>query len=63
MGGAMTKCFETLDETETYYDLYANEWVASKRLNGDTNQPFTSWAEEFGPHQANGDSFTTTIST
>jgi hypothetical protein len=62
IGGAMTKYFETLDENdEAYYDLLANEWVASKRLNADTDQPFVSWEEEFGPHQSNGDRFTTTV--
>ena len=63
MGGAMTKYFDTLTENdEDYYSLLANEWVSSKRLNANTNHTFATWAEEFGPHPANGDSFTTVVS-
>ncbi|MCJ1473175.1 hypothetical protein MMC13_001826 [Lambiella insularis] len=46
---------------ETFYDaLSASDWVATDRINANTNQNFTSWGEFFGPHLYNGDNFTTT---
>lgn len=49
---------------ETYYDaLSASDWVATDRINTNTNQNFTSWGEFFGPHMYNGDNFTTTVCT
>ncbi|KAG4412855.1 hypothetical protein IFR04_014016 [Cadophora malorum] len=61
MGKAMTDYFKTLpSDDDDYTYLYANEWVASTRLNADTNELFGSWEEFFGPHASNGDSFTTT---
>lgn len=47
---------------ETYHDLLsASDWVATDRINANTNQNFTSWGEFFGPHLDNGDNFTTTV--
>ncbi|KAF8862096.1 hypothetical protein BDZ45DRAFT_224480 [Acephala macrosclerotiorum] len=61
MGTAITSYFETFNSTSsTYEDLITNEWVAITKINADTNQLFTSWAEEFGPHSFDGDNFTTT---
>ena len=42
-----------------YDALSASDWVSTDRLNAETSQNFTSWAEFFGPHEYNGDSFTT----
>ncbi|KAG4433289.1 hypothetical protein IFR05_011234 [Cadophora sp. M221] len=61
IGKAMTDYFESIPSDDYDYTyLYANEWVASTRLNANTNQPFASWEEFFGPQVINGDSFTTT---
>lgn len=48
-------------EDTDYYYLYSNEWVASTRINADTNKTFQSWEEFYGPHQAKGGNFTTTV--
>jgi Peptidase family S41 len=62
MGNTMTAFWDSLNETgSTYYALAANEWVATDRIDADTGQNFTSWAEFFGPHLDNGDNFTTTV--
>ena len=34
-------------------------WVAADRLNAATKRNFTSWGESFGPHEYNGDLFST----
>ncbi|RDW66343.1 hypothetical protein BP6252_09978 [Coleophoma cylindrospora] len=61
MGNTITDYWESLDDTSNdYYILAANEWVATDRLNADTDQNFTSWPEFFGPHLYHGDNFTTT---
>ncbi|TVY36957.1 Peptidase S41 family protein [Lachnellula subtilissima] len=61
MGDAITGYWETLDDSfDDYYDFYDDEWMALTRNNADTNDNFTSWAEFYGPHVFNGDSFTTT---
>ena len=62
MGTAITSYWNTLPlDDDNYYALAANEWLASDRLNADTNQNFTSWAEFFGPNEFDGDSFTTVV--
>jgi hypothetical protein len=62
MGETITDYWNTLNDTESdYYILSANEWVATDRLNANTGQNFTSWAEFFGPHLYDGDNFTTTV--
>lgn len=59
----MTTFWQSLSQDDIdYYALAANEWLATDRLDADTNQNFTSWAEFFGPHEFDGDSFTTTVS-
>jgi hypothetical protein len=61
MGAAITSYFETFNSTSsTYEDLITNEWLAITKIDADTNQLFTSWADEFGPHSFDGDNFTTT---
>ena len=42
-----------------YDALSASDFVSTDRLNAGTDQNFTSWGEFFGPHEYNGDSFTT----
>lgn len=62
MRKAMLDYFQTLSsDDDAYAYLYANEWVASTRLNADTNEQFTTWEAFYCPHTSNGDSFTTTI--
>jgi hypothetical protein len=62
MGDTMTNYWNNLNDTDdNYYLLAANEWVATDRLNAETNQNFTTWAEFFGPHLYDGDNFTTTV--
>ncbi|KAI9767093.1 MAG: hypothetical protein M1840_005882 [Geoglossum simile] len=61
MGQTMTDYWDSLDDTDDdYYILAANEWVATDRLNANTGQNFTSWAEFFGPNFYDGDNFSTT---
>ena len=63
MGETMTNYWNNLNDTDdNYYLLAANEWVATDRLNANTNENFTTWAEFFGPHLYDGDNFTTTVS-
>lgn len=62
MGNTITEYFGLFDNTSAIFgDLITNEWVATTKINADTNQLFTSWSEEFGgPHSFGGDNFTTT---
>ncbi len=63
MGDAITGYWDSLTtDDDDYYNLAADEWVSSDRINANMNRNFTSWAEFYGPHTANGDSFTTTVS-
>jgi hypothetical protein len=62
MGETMTNYWNNLNDTDdNYFILAANEWVATDRINANTNQNFTTWAEFFGPNLYNGDNFTTTV--
>lgn len=59
LGTSFTEHWTTLaaDDDEKV-DLAANEWVITDRLNAQTRQNFTSWAEYFGPiPEENGDNF------
>jgi hypothetical protein len=62
MGNTITEYFGLFENTdEMYADLISNEWVATTKINADTNQLFKSWPEEFGrPQSFDGDNFTTT---
>lgn len=62
MGNTMTQEYVRLNTSdEAYSILAANEWVATSRINADTGANFSSWAEFYGPHLYNRDSFTTTV--
>jgi hypothetical protein len=61
MGETMTNYWNSLNDTsDDNYNLAANEWVATDRLDANTGQNFSSWAEFFGPYLYDGDDFTTT---
>lgn len=63
MGQTLTAAFHNLtaaNDTDTYFELVDSEWVATTRINANTNQTFASWPEFFGPSESNGDFFTTT---
>ncbi|KAM0798969.1 hypothetical protein BDR22DRAFT_857304 [Usnea florida] len=45
--------------SSVYDDLSASDFVATSRIDVETNQNFTSWAQFFGPHPFNDDLFTT----
>ncbi|KAI1640957.1 hypothetical protein F4809DRAFT_588177 [Biscogniauxia mediterranea] len=47
-------------EAEEKYEMEADEWVVTTRLNADTGDNFTSWVEYYGPREDNGDSFSLT---
>lgn len=60
MGQTLTSVFHNLTTADDeYYELVDSEWVATTKLNANTNQSFASWPEFFGPTQSNGDFFTT----
>ena len=61
LGNTFTTYFSTNQSpnSSVYDALAASEWVATDRLNAETDQNFTSWGEFFGPHYFNGDTFTT----
>ena len=46
---------------DDYFALLNNEWLPLDRLNAATDENFTSWHEFYGPHQFDGDNFTTVV--
>ena len=61
LGNTYTNYYNTQRLNETfYYELTSLDWVATTRINAATGRNFTSWGEFFGPHDYNGDLFTTT---
>ncbi len=63
LGTTFTDYYDTQNMNETFYEeLSTSEWVVTDRLNADTEQNFTSWGEFFGPHEYNGDSFSSVVS-
>jgi len=61
IGQTTTTYFQSLSSTsDDFTTLIASEWVATERLNANTNHTFASWPEFFGPQAAFGDEFTTT---
>lgn len=61
LGGATTGYWDSLSlDDAAYYNLAADEWVITDRLNADTGRNFTSWSEYFGPLMNHGDSFSLT---
>lgn len=62
MGNSLTQYYAGLSTISPDYEtLAADEWIATPRLNAETNVNFTSWAEFYGPYEYNGDSFTTNV--
>ncbi|TVY84307.1 Peptidase S41 family protein [Lachnellula suecica] len=60
LGQTLTNVFQGLNSTnDNYFQLVNSEWVATTKLNANTNQTFASWPEFFGPSESNGDYFTT----
>lgn len=63
LGQIWTAYFDGLQASEPdYEDFLADEWVVTSRLNAATGQNFSSWADFAGPVQANGGSFSLTVS-
>jgi len=62
LGTTFTGYYNTQNLNETFYDeLSVSDWVVTDRLSADTEQNFTSWGEFFGPHEYNGDSFSSVV--
>ena len=61
IGNTFTTYYATNQSpNNSVYDaLSVSDWVVTDRLNAETGQNFTSWGEFFGPHEYNGDAFTT----
>ena len=61
IGNTFTTYFQNNQSANSsvYDALSVSDWVATDRLNAETGVNFTSWGEFFGPHEYNGDSFTT----
>ena len=61
IGNTFTTYYTTNQSANSsiYDALSASDFVSTDRLNAETGRNFTSWAEFFGPHEYNGDSFTT----
>ncbi|KAI9663679.1 MAG: hypothetical protein M1821_007169 [Bathelium mastoideum] len=63
IGNTLTAYFQSLDsadEAQTYFDALYEEWVVTPRLNAETGQNFSSWAEFYGPQHFSGDDFSLT---
>ena len=61
IGNTFTTYYTTSQSanSSTYDALSASDFVSTDRLNAETGRNFTSWGEFFGPHEYNGDTFTT----
>ena len=61
IGNTLTQYFDEneVKDSDDYAFLAATVFVATARINPETNENFTSWGEYFGPHPYNGDLFTT----
>ncbi|KAI1149354.1 hypothetical protein F4825DRAFT_453523 [Nemania diffusa] len=61
MGEAITDYFNQLPTTDPDYGIFSTvEWVATTRIDAETNSNFTSWNQFFGPVLSGDDAFTTT---
>ncbi|GAB7350679.1 hypothetical protein MBLNU459_g1242t1 [Dothideomycetes sp. NU459] len=49
---------EQPDDGYYYYGLSQDEWVATDRIDAQTGDNFSSWAEFYGPETYNNDNFT-----
>lgn len=62
MGEAITDYFNQLPTTDPDYGIFSTvEWVATTRIDAETNSNFTSWNQFFGPVLSGDDAFTTTV--
>lgn len=61
IGQTYSSYFDALESDDDYYeDMISSEWVVTDRINAQTGQNFTSWAEYFGPRRVNDNLFTLT---
>lgn len=59
LGNSLTEYYAALSTQDPNYEaLAADEWIATPRINAQTNANFTSWAEFYGSYEYNGDNFT-----
>lgn len=61
IGNTLTNYYQDGQSTNSsaYDALSGSEFVSTDRIDVETNQNFTSWAQFFGPHPFNGDLYTT----
>ena len=61
IGQSFNSAFNNVSIGDTLYDEFlASEWVVTDRINAQTGQQYTSWAEYFGPLLLHDDYFTLT---
>lgn len=65
IGSNINSYYNGLDRDSEYYadyssDFVAMEWIVTDRINAETGQNFSSWAEYFGPRLLHDGSFTLT---
>lgn len=65
IGNNINSYYDELDHDSEYYANYSSEfiameWVVTDRINAQTGQNFSSWAEYFGPRLQHDASFTLT---
>ncbi|KAL8686862.1 MAG: hypothetical protein Q9224_005318, partial [Gallowayella concinna] len=61
LGNTFSAYYSSQYSNTTVTNAFAGSaWIAQGYLNAETGQNFSSWAELYGPHQYNGDYFTTT---
>lgn len=59
LGNSLTEYYAGLSTQDPNYEaLAADEWIATPRINAETNANFTSWTEFYGSYEYNGDNFT-----
>ena len=62
LGTTMSAYWQTLNQSNNYYQAgSADEWIATTRVNAETQRNFTSWAELYGPLQSGVGTFTETL--
>ncbi|KAL8992292.1 MAG: hypothetical protein Q9169_007213 [Polycauliona sp. 2 TL-2023] len=61
LGNTFSASFASRRSNSTDADQFAGTiWTAQGYINAETGRNFSSWAELYGPHEYNGDMFTTT---
>lgn len=64
MGESITNYWNGLNDTDDLWSyFYADEWMASNKLDAATDKKFTSWDQFHGPVMKNGDGHTKIAST